>query len=353
MANVSPAEIETLGRRLAGDRFDEFSARVLGRAYEEFVAHRKTVLGPMELSVDGTPYPTFYAALADPGAAFAEGEIRLSAMPAPGPEWAFLVPFERIAFHADGAADLYPPGGGTPRRAIARVLLREHFVPRSRVEEDRAAAGGARIQLPARIGTLAQGMTICRAQPVLPFSVAILLYLAEERARYELDLVRTAVLADPRAGRLPAGRRIVRPSRLAWSVDRAIGQGDLSLLATRCLEVLVESNGLSSVELTHVFGGVRELVDSALQGLVQRRLVAFDRRTGIYRARSEVFLPETESRPSDDEPSESSDPALRTSVQELLAAADARSTCPLCGRPLPSGPSTFLCDACSALVGAG
>jgi len=349
--NVPLAEIDALGRRLAGERFDDFSARVLARAYDEFVARRSVPLGPFSLTVDGKSFPSFYAALGDPEALFTEGEIRLTGAPPPGPEWAFLTPFERIGFHPDGSADLFPPGGAAPRRAIARVLLREHFVPRSRVEEDRAAAGGSRVQLPARIGTLAQGMMICRVQPVLPFSVAVLLYLAEERTRFEIDLVRQSIVADPRAGRLSIVRRVARPSRVAWALDRAIGQGDSSLLATRCLEVLSETNGLSSVELAHIFGGVRELVDSALQGLVQRQLVVFDRRTGIYRVRLESFLPEAAGRRPAEEAREGTDPALRTSVQELIAAADARSTCPLCGRRLPAGPNSLLCDDCTALVG--
>jgi len=349
---VPLSDLDALGRRLAGERFDEFSARVLARAYEEFVARRSVPLGGLTLTVDGKPFPSFYAALGDPEALFTEGEIGVVGAPPAGPPWAYLTPFERIAFHPDGAAELFPPGGGPPRRAIARVLLREHFVPRSRAEEDRAAAGGSRVQLPARIGTLAQGMMICRVQPVLPFSVAILLYLAEERARFEIDLVRQSIVADPRAGRLAISRRVARPSRVSWSLDRIIGRGDSSLLATRCLEVLAESNGLSSVELAHVFGGVRELVDSALQGLVQRQLVAFDRRTGIYRVRLEALLPEGDGGGTPADARDTSDPALRTSVQELIAAADARSTCPLCGRRRPAGPSSVLCDDCAALVGA-
>ncbi len=351
MPDVPLDEIDRLARTLAGERFDDFSARVLARAYEEYVVRRRPTIGPVALTVDGKEFPTFFSALADPEALFTEGEVRLVAPPAAESSWAFSVPFERVAFHADGAAELHPPGGGAPRRAIARVLLREHFLPRSRVEEDRAAAGGPRVQLPPRIGTLAQGMMICRVQPVLPFSVALLLYTAEERVRYEVDLVRTAVLADPRAGRFAPARRIPRPSRLAWALDRAIGQGDLSLLATRSLEVLAETNGMSSVELAHVFGGVRELVDSALQGLVQRRYVAFDRRTGVYRIRLESFLPETERPAGGEEAPAAADPTLRTSVQELIAAADARLTCPLCGRPIAAGPSAILCDDCAAVVG--
>jgi len=350
MATVPSPEFEALGRALAGDRFDEFSGRALGRAYDEFVARRRTPLAAVELTVNGRPYPSVYAALADATADFTVGELRFVPPFAVDPAWEFVPRAERIVFAADGSADVHPVGGGAPRRAIARVLLREHFMPRSRAEEERAVAGGSRVQLPARVGTLSQGMTICRAQPVLPFSVALLLYLPEERTRLEIDLVRSTLLADPRAGRLPPARRVPRPSRLAWAVDRVLGQGDLSLTATRALEVLVESNGLSSVELAHIFGGVRELIDSALQGLVAQRLVQVDHRTGIYRARLEAFLPDGGSPARADESPYAADPTLRTSVQELIAAADARAACPLCGRPLPPGPSSILCADCAALV---
>ncbi|HTW55012.1 MAG TPA: hypothetical protein VMG36_00990 [Thermoplasmata archaeon] len=350
MATVAAPEIEALGRSLAGPRFDEYSGLALGRAYDEFVARRRTPLAALELSVNDRPYPTVYAALADPTADFTVGELRFVPPFASDPAWEYVPRTDRIVFSADGAAEIHPAGGGAPRRAMARVLLREHFLPRSRLEEERAAAGGLRVQLPTRVGTLAQGMTICRAQPVLPFSVALLLYLPEERTRLEIDLVRSTLLADPRAGRLPVARRVPRPARLAWAVDRVLGQGDLSLTATRALEVLVESNGLSSIELAHIFGGVRELIDSALQGLVAQRLVTVDHRTGTYRARLEAFLPDAASSVRPDESPYATDPTLRTSVQELLAAADARASCPLCGRPLPPGPSSILCADCAALV---
>jgi hypothetical protein len=203
--------------------------------------------------------------------------------------------------------------------------------------------------MPALVGTIDQGVTICRALPVVPLEVALLLYLAEERARFELDLVHATVLADPRAGRLAASRRVRRSSRVAWGLDRRIGRGHLSLLAARSLEILVESNGLTSIELGHVFGGVREMVDSALQTLVRQRYATFDPRTGVYRARIESFLPP--SQPASAAPPPPVRPELRTGVLELIAAADARASCPLCGKPLAAGPSALLCDDCADKVG--
>lgn len=352
MPTVSQPELEGIARGLARDRFDAYAASSLARAYEEFVARRRREVGPVTLTVNGRAYPSFYAALADPAAAFAEGEIRLTKPGEVGPEWEFLLPFERLTFRSDGSADLVPPNGGPARHAIARVLLREHYLLRSRSEEDQGAAGGARRQLPSLIGTIEQGFAICRALPVLPFAVTILLYLAEQRVRFELDLVHTALLSDLRAGRFAASRRVVRTSRISWGVDRKLAKGHLSLLATRCLEVLVESNGLTSVELSHLFGGVRGLVDSALQGLVQQRLATFDHRTGLYHGRLEAFLPSSESTGAAPASfGRSGDAALHTSVQELLAAADARATCPLCGKPLPPGSGDLLCADCSAKVG--
>lgn len=350
---VPLSDLDALARRYAGDRHDAYSERALARAYEEFLSRRQTLLSPLAISADGREYPHFFALLGDPNASFTNGEIRLESPSGVGPEWEFLRPFERIVLREDGSAELHPVVAGPPQRAIVRLLLREHYLPRSRPEMDRAASGGQRVELPGFIGTLTQGLEACRLQSLLPFCVAVLVYLPPERIRYELDLVRNSLLADPRAGHLAASRRVRRTARLSWGVDRAVARSDLSLLAARCLEVLVESQGLSAVELAHVFGGGRELVDSALQGLVARQLVVHDRRTGIYRPRLEVFLPAAETIPPPTPVGVSgTNPALRTSVQELLAAAEARATCPLCGAPLPEGPNTILCPDCTAKVGA-
>jgi hypothetical protein len=349
VSTVSSVELEEFARGLAHDRFDEYAARGLARAYDEYVGRRRRWVAPVALTVDGRPYPSLYAVLADPAARFQTGELRFDSPPSATTDWEFLTPFSKIVFHDDGSADLHGPGGEAPRRAIARVLLREHFLVRSKAEDAPSAPGAVRPRMPSLVGTPEQGVTICRALPLLPFGVAVLLYLAEERVRFELDVVHMTVLADPRAGRLGIARRVRRSSRIAWGVDRKIGRGHLSLLAGRCLEVLVESNGLTSVDLTHIFGGVREIVDSALQGLVQQRYATYDPRTGVYRPRLEAFLPAPVSTPAVSVAPVR--PELRTSVQELIAAADARSTCPLCGKAMPTGPDSLLCDDCSAKVG--
>jgi hypothetical protein len=350
MPTAPLAELDGVARRLAGDRFEDYSARALARGYEEYTARGRRAVGPVALASGDRSFGSFYELLADPTVTLGEAELRFVGGAPADTGWDFLLPFDRIAFHSDGSGELHPAGGAAPRRAIVRVLLREHFLARTRAEEERGASGGARVALPGLFGTLEQGLGICRTQVVLPFAVAVLVYLPEQRARYELDLSRMVLLADPRAGRLPVARRVVRSSRVSWVVDRKVGRGDLSLLAARCLEVLVESNGLSTVELSHLFGGVRELVDSAVQGLVQRRLATFDRRTGVYRARLEAFHSEVR---APEEPAPSADPALRTSVQELLAAADARATCPLCGRHIPPAPGSILCPECATMVAAG
>lgn len=352
MTSVSLPELDSLARQLAGERHDPFSQRALARAYEEYVSRHRPALAPVLVAADGTEYPTFYTLLADSKASPSTFEVR----PEPAPsanDWGFLRPFQRLVLRADGSADLHPVIPGPPERGIARLLLREHYLPRSRDDEDRGAAGGTRVELETWIGSLDRGLAAYRERGLLPFSVAILVYLSDERVRYEFDLLETSLLPDPRSGRLPPARRARRTSRFSFAVDRIIGRGDLSLLAARCLEVLSESGGLTSVELAHVFGGVRELVDSALQGLVARQLVTFDRRTGVYRPRIEAFVPSGAEGVAPSRPSPTgSDAMLRTSVQELIAAADARASCPLCGAPLPPGPRGILCEDCSAKVNA-
>ena len=353
MTAVSSSEIDALASQLGGERHDAYSRRALARASDEYLARRRTPLAHVAITADGKEYPHLFGVLADPAAKFETGEIRLDPVPAAGPAWRFLLPFERLRFQPDGAVDLHPLEPGPPVRGIARVLLREHYLLRSQSEEERAASGGARVERRGLGGSVAEAIAACRAEAIVPFGIAVLVYLPEERFRYEFDVVQASLLPDPRAGRLAPGQRARRSSRFAWALDQYIARSDLSLLGVRCLEVLTESPGLTSVELSHVFGGIRELVDSALQGLVQHRLITFDRRTGVYRPRLDAFLPPAGA-PSTrlDLGPAGGDPALRTSVQELIAAADARATCPLCGAALPPGPRGILCDNCSAQVGA-
>jgi hypothetical protein len=347
------SELDQLARRFAGERHDGYSERALARAYEEFLSRRRTPIAPFVISVDGREVPNFYALLAEPEGPIVSADLRLDPVPEAGLAWEFLQPFERIVVHPDGSADLHPLVPGPPTRAIYRLLLREHYLPRSRSDMDRSAVGGQRVELAGYLGTLEQSLSGSRKVGLLPFSAAVMLYSSGERIPYELDLVRNTLLADPRAGRLPAAKRVKRIARISWSVDRMAARGDLTLLAARALEMVVESNGLTALELAHIFGGGRELLDSALQSLVARNLVTFDHRTNLYRPRLEAFLPSPGPRaPTQPLRPAGTDPALRTSVQELIAAADARATCPLCGAPLPPGPKSILCADCTAKVGA-
>ncbi|MCI4372476.1 MAG: hypothetical protein L3K02_02370 [Thermoplasmata archaeon] len=354
MAVVPLPELNKLAHDVAQERHSSFSERALGRTYEEYLARRRTPLAPFRLRADGKEFATFYDLVADPKAGADSMEVRLDPPPAAGAVWEFLRPFEKIVFAADGSADVHPLGGGAPIRVIARFLLREHYLARTQAEEDRAASGGPRVALPTTIRSWQEGILACRSRGLIPFSVAILLYFPEERIAYELDLVRSLLLADLRAGRLAPPRRVPRTSRLSWKVDRAVGRGDMPLLAARALTVLVESQGLTAVEMTHVFGGVRETVDSAMQGLADRGFATYDRRTGTYRPKLDAFAPPVLVADGTAAPTPGgSNPALRTSVQELIAAADARASCPLCGDPLPPGTRGILCARCAAEVSAG
>ena len=240
-------------------------------------------------------------------------------------------------------------------RGIARVLLRENYVPRSLSDEGRAAHGEGLALQQRKLGTIAEAFRFARANLVVPFQVAILLYQKESRVRYEFDLVDGRLLTDLRMGRLPINRRVRRSSRLAWNLDSYIARSHLSLLATRVLESLFETKGLTGVEVSHLFGGIRELVDSALQTLMSRDVVVLDRRTGIYRPRLEAFSGLSEparGTPEVERGAATQETALKTSVSELLAAADSKATCPLCGRALPASSRTsILCDDCAREVG--
>lgn len=345
MPGPTPPSLERLARGGPAGADEEAIARLLPELLEEYRSRLPRTLGPVKAVVDGRPFPTLLEAFADPTVAFHRFELELPEAVVGGPSWEYLRPIHRLEIDVDGGSEAIPPtsSSGGPRRVMARVLLREHFPP----------GGGGTLPKPEGDGvpTLAALARNVRAYGIAPFQVALLLYFSEERFRYEVDLVGNQLLQDRRAGRLPASRRVHRTARLSHGVDAFVAKGELALSNARALELLVDTHGVTDVEMAHFLGGVREIGRSALEGLRSRHLATFDARLGVYRPRLDAFLTATERRrPEAAAYAPLPDPSLRTSVSELLAAADARATCPLCGDVLPAGPRGILCARCQAEV---
>lgn len=345
-------DLQTFAGAHASGRHDEYSSQALARAVAEYALRHHEPIAPFRTVVDGKEFPSVYAALKDPGTTFEKAQLTLVEPPTTPRAWEWLKPIRAITFLEDGAVEVEPlERAGTKERAIARLLLREHYVPRLREQVAHARGAEATGEVRSRLESLHDSVVFARSQGVVVLSVALLLYFAGERVRYELDLLNDTLLRDPRAGRWPIARRVHRSSRLAYAVDQFLARGELPVDSARALESLVETHGVTPLELAPVLGGVREYGASALQGLAARNLATFDRRTGVYRPRFDAFL--GAEGPEGPEPAPLPNPALRTSVAELLAAADSRATCPLCGDALPPGPRQILCEKCTQEVGAG
>lgn len=345
MASVPEALRSLAEARSSPDEPDRL--KLLSEVLDEYRARLRPGLGPIGVTVDGRPYATLLDAFADPAATFERFDLDLTKADPGGPNWDFLAPIARLETESDGGTEVRPPGGSatTARRGMVRALLREHFPP------------GAPLPRPPPTGDGVCPLPVLAAQVrelgIAPLQLALLVYLSEERIRFEIDLVGNQLLPDRRAGRLPATRKVQRSARLSHGVDAWVAKGALALTNARALEILSETHGLTDVEMAHVLGGVRELGRSALEALRSRQLATFDSRVGLYRPRLEAFLPTVDRlrRADPVRPAPIPDPALRTSVAELLAAADARATCPLCGDLLPLGHKGLLCDNCQSEIG--
>jgi hypothetical protein len=328
---------------------DRASELALLRSLEEYIPRRRGSVSPVSFSVDGVADSTVYSALADPARKFETLEL-LRAGPTPDPvRWEFLRPFERLTIAADGATEVWASDGSSSR-AMTRLLLREHYVPIPRPVGPRRPVSRS-----APRPELFTGPTFARyirSTGIVPFAVALAVYYPDERVRYEVDLVDQQLLLDLRMNRFLTSRRVPRAARVGYAVDAVVARGELSLPSARALEVVVESNGLSALDLAPLFGGVRELASSALDSLVARRLVSFDRRTQVYRPRVEALgSPADRTRARAVPSAPRANPRLRSSVMELLAAAESRATCPLCGEPMTPASKGILCAKCQELVG--
>jgi hypothetical protein len=351
MTGASPDELHAIANRGAPELHDKYSGRALDRTLEEYRARRREKLTPFIARVDGTEYPSLlHALLAD--TPFDQLTLEFPQAAESDPAWEFLRPVRSLSIDEDGATALTPLGPDpTPVRAMARLLLRDIYLPRSALQ-DREATRGVPSRAPrSDLFTPPEWAQFVRRTGTVPFSTDVLVYLAEERLRYELDLIDNGLLPDLRHGRLRGVAYVRRPSRVAHALDRYVARGDVSLLNARALEIVFDTRGITAIDLAPVFGGVRERASTSLETLRAKGLVTLDRPSGQYRPQLEAVAPSVDrSRPAPSSAGPAANPLLRTSVAELLAAADARATCPLCGETIPPGPRGLLCAKCTALV---
>jgi hypothetical protein len=351
MTGASRDELQAIASRGAADSHDTYSARALDRAFEEYRARRREKLTSFVPRVDGTEYPSVLHALIS-DTPFDKLTLGFPQAAAGDPSWEFLRPIRSLSVDEDGATELVPLApNAKPVRGMARLLLRETYLPRSALQ-DREAIRGVPTRAPRTdLFTPPEWAQFIRQTGTVPFSIALLVYLAEERVRYELDLIGNGLLPDLRHGRLRGVAHVRRSSRIAHALDRYVARGDVSLPNARALEIVFETRGVTAIDMAPVFGGVRERATSSLETLSAKGLVTLDRPSGQYRPQLEAVVPKAD-RPRSAPPPASppANPLLRTSVAELLAAADARATCPLCGESIPPGPRGLLCAKCTALV---
>ena len=354
MTGASTDELQAIARRGAPELHDTYSGHALDRALEEYRARRREALTPFVSRVDGKGVPSIlHAVLAE--TPFRQLALEFPDASASDPAWEFLRPARSITLEPDGSAVLLPLKAGAPAtRAMARLLLRETYIPRSALQDREATRGVPSTAPRTDLFTPASWAQFVRRTGVVPFSVSVLLYLPDERVRYELDLLDNGLLPDPRHGRLRGVAHVRRSARLAYAVDRYLARGDVSLPNARALEIVFETRGVTAIDMAPFFGGVRERATASLETLSARGLVTLDRATGQYRPQLDALArPADRPRFSAAATGPPANALLRTSVAELLAAADARATCPLCGDMIPPGPRGLLCAKCTALVGSG
>ncbi|HEV2428313.1 MAG TPA: hypothetical protein VGV64_00490 [Thermoplasmata archaeon] len=308
----------------------------LGRALKEYRGRSARPISDLRWASEGRTHRGFLAALADPRATFRSTELDLPVAPAPGAAWGTVRPFRRLAIASDGPSEFHPPTGSTVA-VVVRALLREHWAPPG-------SPGGNGLW-----GGLPQLVALIRGRRIVPFGLALEVYRSEERVRYEIDLVDDRLLPDPRDGRLASEKIVHRSARIAWAIDRAVAPAGLAPDEARLFETVAESNGLGEAALAAVFPP-GEAVHGQLARLVEVGLLAREGSHGVYRVRRSALKPEPAERAPDLPRSEPVSPALRATVVDLIAAADAQSTCPLCGDVLPVGHPGLVCARCEADV---
>jgi hypothetical protein len=350
MPRIDREELAKVARLPGAARLDLRGELALRRALEEYIPRRRQFVAPVTFEVDGKGPSDLYHAFLDPEREFAMVKITRAGVVTDPSGWEFLRPFDAIHVGGNGTTFVRVEGE-EPKRVQSRVLLRERFAPppAEPAHGGRARPGSALPAEPTSLSTFPELARYIRTTGTIPFALSLAVYYPDTRIRYDLDLVDGGLLLDSRTHRLNRETWVPRPARVGHRVDVLAARGDISLQSARALETIVESNGFSAEEIAPIFGGVRELSATALDSLAARKLVLYDRRTEIYRPRLDVLVPLEPRARSAALPSPT-DPKLRTSVMELIAAAESRASCPLCGMKLPAGHKGLLCRDCEAMM---
>lgn len=346
---------------------DGFSQKNFRRSLYEYAQRSPAYIARIRWNADGKPVHSLAALLRQENPP--EKMIILFYEPKQDPQaWEFTTPMAFVAFDAQGGGraltfryDAHsttpwdPHDTGTEEPCVVRLSFRESYIPRSIRQETEANQGRPPTPPPFELFSIAEMQRFVHATGVVPFRVALHLYTSRTRLRYELDLTHNMVLPDPRSGRFSIEDRVERSSRICHGLDRYVARGALPLLPRRVLELLFESRGLSTPDVSVILGVAPELAKASLESLVGRQLAALDTRSQTFLPLPQVFLTraEAEREQRDEEERKKKGPQsakLRESVTELLREVESKAVCPLCEGPLTPGSPELLCDDCLAAV---
>ncbi|MCI4358034.1 MAG: hypothetical protein L3J95_01320 [Thermoplasmata archaeon] len=332
-----PSDLNVVLKGARNRPLDAAFASDLARRQAAYPKGTGPAIGRFALTVDGREFEDLYAAVLDPTARFERVELLLNEAVPPGPAWEFLKPFQRLVLESDGSADLYPRWG-LVEHSIARVLTREGFgTPPSGPEFGWG-----------RLPSLPQFARALRSGGYVAFGVALELYGSHARTRYELDLLGSRILADPRSGRRAPSSRLRHPSRAAWTFDRLVSAANLAPTSARVLETIWETGAASEADLVRIFGEA-DGGAGTIGILARHRLIEADPDAGGWRVRPDPVGPVARA-PSSSQAVREPQSALRHNMGELLAGAEARQTCPMCGEELPADHQGLLCERCTREV---
>jgi hypothetical protein len=325
-------EFAALGRFAPPGRHDAYSQQLLRRRLSEFAIRSRRAAATLALWANGEPLECWASLFQIPGLP-ADLLITFEGVD-PDPElWEFVVPPAGLAFDAEGSGtflgrtfdakvlDPWARSGEVREEAcLVRFALRECYIPRS-LQREFDEGSAADPDLPSELFSPRRLWEFVRQEGIVPFQLALLVYTAGTRYRYELDLIHGILLPDPRGGKIPLDMIEARSPRLLHGLDRITARTELPLLARRIFEVLFELKGLTETEACVVLGAAPHLARGSLQTLVTHGYVSWDPHEQMYRALPFSVLTEEEARREMEETAKGPRPPEEPSVRETLESS--------------------------------
>lgn len=159
------------------------------------------------------------------------------------------------------------------KKAMIRAFPVDVYVPRSIATMSKYVQEDPPRPIVPDLWTLEYAWIKMKELGALPITARVCVYTKEERFSYDIDIIKSKLMRDFRAERMPATRKVPRSPEDYFYFDRIYASEDLPSLTRNTFEAIFESDGLTAGDISHFFNITVDMANNNIRALLKRGLL--------------------------------------------------------------------------------